>query len=167
MVRGFADLLVRDPVQTPDPRLQDKPARGDLDPGVDVEVRPPAGPLRVGSVEGRRCRTGNRVRLSASPGSAGARPLRLKATLGCRNSIAGLIDDIVAGRYLGGPDAGRQPCGDCWACRNPREFRGDVGLIRGGGPRAPAQGGPAGSGTGGSAPPFPGPVRGSWRGPLA
>lgn len=30
--------------------------------------------------------------------------------------ISGLVGDIVAGRYLGGPEARVQPCGDCWAC---------------------------------------------------
>lgn len=30
--------------------------------------------------------------------------------------IRDLVGDIAAGRYLGGPDAGSQPCSDCWAC---------------------------------------------------
>ncbi len=33
-----------------------------------------------------------------------------------RDSLAGLVGDIARGRYLGGPEATHQPCGECWAC---------------------------------------------------
>lgn len=38
---------------------------------------------------------------------------RLAAT---RTSLTGLVGEIARGRYLGGPDAANQPCGECWAC---------------------------------------------------
>ncbi|MCB0831474.1 MAG: hypothetical protein KDB64_11155, partial [Solirubrobacterales bacterium] len=33
-----------------------------------------------------------------------------------RERIQVSLAEITAGRYFGGPGA-RQPCGDCWACR--------------------------------------------------
>lgn len=33
-----------------------------------------------------------------------------------RESVSGLVGDIAKGHYLGGPEARHQPCGKCWAC---------------------------------------------------
>lgn len=33
-----------------------------------------------------------------------------------RQTVSGLVGEIAGGRYLGGPEALYQPCGDCWAC---------------------------------------------------
>ncbi len=33
-----------------------------------------------------------------------------------KSSVAALVGDIARGRYLGGSSATHQPCGDCWAC---------------------------------------------------
>ena len=128
MVRGFADLLVRDPVkplildyktnQLEETSIQELMSKYDLQRDLYA--------LAVSKAAGVEELETAFVFLRAPD-----QPVRdhydSKRLSEAENSIAGLIDDIVAGRYLGGPDAGRQPCGDCWACETLGVQKGTSG----------------------------------------
>ncbi|MCB0862047.1 MAG: UvrD-helicase domain-containing protein [Solirubrobacterales bacterium] len=128
MIRGFLDLLVRDPSRplvidyktnllderSPTGLMEKYGLQRDLYAlavsralGTDevdtafVFLRAPDDPVRV---------LYDRARLDEA-----------------EDSIAGLLDDIAAGRYLGGPQANHQPCGECWACETLGVQKGTSG----------------------------------------
>ncbi|MBN8866820.1 MAG: UvrD-helicase domain-containing protein [Solirubrobacterales bacterium] len=45
--------------------------------------------------------------------------------------ISAMVADIAAGRYLGGPEASHQPCGACWACATLGVQKGTSGSAGG------------------------------------
>lgn len=117
MIRGYADLLVRDPVR---PLILDyKSNRLDgtstrelmekYDLQRDLYALAVSKALGVDEVETAFVF----LRAPQEP----VRDLFDRERLNeAEEVIRTIVRDIVEGRYLGGPEAIRQPCGNCWAC---------------------------------------------------
>ncbi len=117
IVRGFADLLVRDPVR---PMILDyKSNRLDgtstrelmekYDLQRDLYALAVSKALDVDEVE-------TAFVFLRAPEDPVRDLFGRERLLQAEESIGALVSDIVEGRYLGGPEATRQPCGNCWAC---------------------------------------------------
>lgn len=127
IIRGFADLLVRD-LETPmildyktnrldgkDPRelMEEYDLQRDL---YALAVSEALGAARVETVFAF-------LRAPADPVRDRFDAERLAEA---RTGISRLVEAITQGRYFGGPDAVHQPCGGCWACDLLRDRIGDI-----------------------------------------
>ena len=117
MVRGFADLLVRDPVMPLILDYKSNQLTGTSPEGLmekydlqrDLYALAVAQALEVDQVE-------TAFVFLRDPSNPVREIFDADRLADARASVSGLIGDIARGRYLGGPGSVHQPCGDCWAC---------------------------------------------------
>lgn len=117
MVRGFADLLVDSPEM---PMILDYKSNQLEGTSIDAlmekyDLQRNLYALAVSQALGvEQVETAFVfLREPASPVIDRFDSARLQAA---REVVSGLVGAIARGEYLGGEGAGRQPCGDCWAC---------------------------------------------------
>jgi len=119
MVRGFADLLVRRPdgplvLDYKTNRLEGTSVDELMEEKYDLQ-----GDLYALAVS--RAFGGDSVETAfvflRDPANPVRRRYDAEELRRAEARIGGMVGDIAAGRYLGGPGAHHPPCGRCWACR--------------------------------------------------